>query len=127
MGDKSYSFLQKDSSVTVFSQLSVARGEDLGFFENAKLGAGAAIPEYVEVGGGLRYDLQILTGEDKVNGSSVATTITASQLLSTSDDDVFAGSQGDVYVGASYNIRYGLVDIIKLDDNCQVETDVTCL
>jgi trimeric autotransporter adhesin len=124
MGDKSYSFLQKDSSYTVVSQTSVTSSKENGAYLNAKIGGGAAIPFYVEVGGGLKLESKILKGEQNLKGGALATTITTAQQLSTADTDVFTGPQGDVFVGASYNIRYGLIDLVKVVD-CQVVPDVS--
>jgi trimeric autotransporter adhesin len=124
MGDNSYSFLQKDSSYSVVSQTSVTSSKENGAYLNAKIGGGFAIPFYVEVGGGLKLESKILKGEQNLTGGALATTITTAQQLSTADTDVFTGPQGDVFVGASYNIRYGLIDLVKVVD-CQVVPDVS--
>ncbi|GEO04203.1 hypothetical protein AAE02nite_18670 [Adhaeribacter aerolatus] len=125
MGDQSYSYLQKDSSYTFITQTAVTNSKETGAFVNLKIGGGVSgLPFVPEFGAGIKFDTQLLNGETAINGDALATTITATQQLSTANTNVFTGSQGDVFVGASYNIRYGLIDIVKVE-NCQVVPDVS--
>ncbi|KAA5546770.1 T9SS type A sorting domain-containing protein [Adhaeribacter rhizoryzae] len=125
MGDLSYSYLQKDSSYTFITQTAVTNSKETGAFVNLKIGGGVSgLPFVPEFGAGIKFDTQLLNGETTINGDALATTITATQQLSTANTNVFTGSQGDVFVGASYNIRYGLIDIVKVE-NCQVVPDVS--
>lgn len=124
MGDKSYSFLQKDSSYSFTTQTSVATGAELGLYAKIKVGGGFSIFGSPEIGAGIQIKTELKGGGEIKVGDEQVTTITASQQLSTADTDVFTGPQGDVFVGASYNIRYGLIDIVKVVD-CRVEKEVS--
>ncbi|MEQ9299835.1 MAG: T9SS type A sorting domain-containing protein, partial [Cyclobacteriaceae bacterium] len=46
--------------------------------------------------------------------------------FSSSDNDILTGEDGDVYIGASFNMAYALTDVISFDrDKCEVLTDIS--
>jgi len=118
-GDQSYSYLEKETSRTVGIGLSFAVDASLTLFNEAKVGAGADIPGLGSTGGFVRVGQSLEVGGSVATEGSLDLTITARERLSTSDDEQITGTDGDVFVGAAYNVTYGITDVLKY--NCDVE------
>ncbi|MEZ4686084.1 MAG: hypothetical protein R3B47_08465 [Bacteroidia bacterium] len=60
------------------------------------------------------------TGVTGVNDTSYTFTTTFLEDYATSDDDLFTGNDGDVYIGASFNQTYSQAVVLDVDQGCAV-------
>ena len=118
-GDQSYSYLEKETSITLGIGLSFAVDASLTLFAEAKVGAGGDVPGVGSTGGFVKVGASLEIGGSIATESSIDLTITARERLSTSDNEQITGTSGDVFVGAAYNVTYGITDVLKY--NCEVE------
>jgi hypothetical protein len=122
-GNASYSFLAKDSTATYNYSSSYQYGGSSGPYIDAKIGAGVPIPfTGITIGAGAEVSADVTAGANNTNNSSLTTTFTAHQQVSTSNTSDYVGAEGDVIVGGSFNMIYALTDVIELK-NCTVVRD----
>jgi len=122
-GDASYSFLERDSSVSYNYSNSYQVGGSAGPYVDAKIGGAVPIPfTGISIGAGAEITADASAGGTQTHSSSVTTTFTAQDQISTSGSTDYVGSEGDVFVGGSFNMIYALTDVIELK-NCQVVRD----
>ncbi len=127
-GSSSYSYIEKGSKMSSTTTTSV--DNEVLKELNATLDFGAEITMFVGVWGGFgggvmagvvetaETKLDVKTGiksEQKWNKSNEKTkTTTFSERLSTSDDPLYVGHLGDVFIGNSTNIQYGLTNGVSI-------------
>lgn len=126
-GDASYSYLEEGQSYSYAYSNSVQVGGGAGIYWDIHIGAGIPIPfTGVVIGATTHIEGSAIAGRDNTDREAAVTTWTANQQFSTSGNDDLIGSDGDVYVGASYNMIYALTDEIDYDPNtCSIVQDIS--
>ena len=124
-GDASYSFMEQGASLSYAYSNSIQLGGGAGAYWDVQIGAGIPIPfTGIVIGASVHIAGEATSGRDDTDRESVVTTWTTDQVFSTSGNDDLIGDDGDVFVGASYNMIYALTDIISYDPNsCDVVRD----
>lgn len=126
-GDASYSYMSEDSTYTYSYSNAIQLGGGAGAYWDIKIGAGVPIPfTGIEIGAGVHIQGEAIAGRDNADVNSVVTTWSVNQQFSTSGNDDVIGDDGDVFVGASYNMIYALTDVIEYDPStCDVVQDLS--
>jgi hypothetical protein len=127
-GSLSYSFIEKGTTITQRSSNSISNGlkESLELTTSlgpkiktfVGLGAGAIVESEVkmDVSAGINAEEKWTSAEEK----SLTTSFT--ERFQTSADPLYVGSLGDVFIGNSTNIQYGLTNAISIQKN-YLDTD----
>ncbi|MEO8962542.1 MAG: LamG-like jellyroll fold domain-containing protein [Ginsengibacter sp.] len=131
-GSRSFSYLEKGS--TFNKSISYSTKIDLSGDETGKVSLGPKIVTWLGVGGGvnteikttLDFSLKIAHEEHRTESHGTTITNTIVDRYQTSDKPAFVGELGDVFVGNSTNIIYGVAtsiiivnkntDSIRVDD-----------
>jgi trimeric autotransporter adhesin len=126
-GDASYSYLEQGTSLSYAYSNSVQLGGGAGIYWDIQIGAGIPIPfTGIVIGASTQIEGSAIAGRDDTDRDAAVTTWTTNQQFSTSGNDDLIGSDGDVFVGASYNMIYALTDVIGYDPNtCDIVQDVS--
>ena len=119
-GSKSRAYIEKGSTVTQTTTSSVVNG--MKEIMNLTTSLGPTITTFIGLGGGviLETDITIdasagLTTEQKWNKETEHTkTTTFTERFQTSEDPLYVGALGDVFIGNSTNILYGLTNAINI-------------
>ncbi|WP_455586608.1 LamG-like jellyroll fold domain-containing protein [Bacteroides sp.] len=119
-GSKSYAYLEKGTSfksASSFKAVAKQEGDDtavekLGFTITTFTGIGAGVISSVETDNGLTVGVH---HEESYTGtSSQESTTTTTTKFQTSDDPLYVGANGDVYIGYSTNISYGMAEAVSI-------------
>lgn len=126
-GDQSYSFIEKDSTFSYSYTNQYQVGGGAGPYLDLHIGAGIPIPfTGIVIGAATHIEASLEAGGSKEDKNSIKTTYKANRRFQTSSGETFVGNDGDVYVGASFNMIYALTDEVKLDENtCTVIRDTS--
>ncbi len=126
-GDGSYAYMSEDSTYTYSYSNAIQLGGGAGAYWDIKIGAGVPIPfTGIEIGAGVHIQGEAIAGRDNSDVNSVVTTWSVNQQFTTSGNDDLIGDDGDVFVGASYNMIYALTDVIDYDPaTCSVVPDLS--
>lgn len=124
-GSSSYSFLEKGSSVTKSSSYTVS--DENNITAGMTFHFGANISTFVGLGAGVitetetEDDLSIglESTQTWVDSKSTSTTITNTKAWQTSAEPDFVGANGDVFIGHSTNIVYGVSKMLTLLPDAQ--------
>lgn len=121
-GDASYAWVEKGSAFTIDESYS-AKTEDgangfsfeaiLGGKINTSLGLGSEVE--FEIGAGIHISNLTTTGYNSSTILSRAFTYSFEENFSTSDDPIFTGNDGDVYIGKATNQRYSIARVLLYD------------
>lgn len=116
-GDMSYSYLEKDSSISTFISQETVISDGAGVHVDLQLGVIVSVGAGVTTDVGAyvygHYDGFWVDESDVVEGKQVS--LTTEEEFKTSDGDRVLGEDGDVYIGATYTLAYGLTDVIDFD------------
>ena len=96
----------------------------LGNNTTTSLGLGSEVEFEIEVTND--YTLKFESSFNYLLSNEMETCITATEIISTSDNDIIVGSEmgGDLYMGGALNIIYGITDELKFNpDECQFFID----
>ncbi|MFN8276890.1 MAG: T9SS type A sorting domain-containing protein [Chitinophagales bacterium] len=122
-GDGSYAYMMKDSNYSYTYNNQYQYGGAAGIYTDCNIGGGVPIPfTGITIGTGVHIEAEVTTGRDNTNRNGLTTSFHATDQFSTSASPDFIGSDGDVFVGGSFNMIYALTDVIKFN-NCAVEKD----
>ncbi|AHM62840.1 hypothetical protein D770_22975 [Flammeovirgaceae bacterium 311] len=122
-GDLSYSFLEQGTSLTYNYKSAVEFGGSAGI--TADIYAGGKGFGF-EVRAGIKVEFE--AGRDNNSGTDFVTTISNEKRFSTSDNPIFTGVAGDVFVSAGINMQYALTDVLGYDsNNCSVLQDTALI
>lgn len=121
-GSKSYSYIEEGTTVKESTSTSVAIAQ-VGN-EDLKQQLGAKLVTFTGVGVGTINSAESSTGfsvgfKHEVETTSESTAEVATTIntrFATSDDPLYVGANGDVYIGNSTNISFGTTDAIKIID-----------
>lgn len=127
-GSKSYAYLEKGTSFTessTFKATAKNEGDEtavqkLGWTITTFTGIGAGVINSVETDNGITLGIhheESLTGTDSKESTTTTTT-----RFQTSDDPLYVGANGDVYIGYSTNISYGMSEAISIISKEDYET-----
>ncbi|MBK8806561.1 MAG: hypothetical protein IPO21_07925 [Bacteroidales bacterium] len=124
-GDMSNCFIEKDSTFTTNITSSYQLGGEGGLWLDMKIGGGVPIPfTGIEIGAAAIIKASFAAGGSDGNEDETSVTFSASKTISTSDDKGYIGVDADVVVGASFNMSYGLTDVVDYDSKtCSVVRD----
>ena len=122
-GDLSYSFMEKGSSVTQSYKSAVEFGGSAGL--TADIYAGGKGFGY-EVRAGVKVEFE--AGRMNNSGSEFVTTVSNEKRFATSDNPIFTGVSGDVFVSAGMNMQYALTDVLGYDaGSCKILRDTALI
>lgn len=116
-GDKSYASFMKDStlSTNITNEVLVTSAD--GLHTSLQLGVIVSVGEFVSADFGSyyygHYDRLWIDETKTVEGKQV--TLSTTEEFRTNDSDQIVGDEGDVFVGATYTMVYGLSDAIDFD------------
>ena len=68
-----------------------------------------------KVKGGLRFDFEWSAGRENFNRSGYETNVSFQEAYSTSDDALFTGYEGDVYMGMATNQELAAAEVSDLE------------
>ncbi|HZV44039.1 MAG TPA: fibronectin type III domain-containing protein, partial [Saprospiraceae bacterium] len=118
-GDNSYSFIEKGTSFTSFTETEVLVGGEAGGYLNLLLGAKFLTP-FSGQGFGTQIKFQATAGRDNFDRDGIFTTVTFNERFSTSQLENLTGNDGDVYIGAAFNQEFSIAQLLTWDmDSCK--------
>ena len=112
-GDQSFSYLSKDSSVSLST--SIDQNSQFAGGGQAQIALGDAdgpIPEPFE-----NFTFQGQGGYNKDSNTVTAWTYTANQTISTTPGGPYVGMMGDVFIGAAMNMKYATAFQLNIDSS----------
>lgn len=119
-GSNSYAYMEEGSIIQTERTLSSGSGVSSSSNATLKLGGeqslatGLGVAVIIETSANLDASLELNTQANSTTASSVVNTTEVKQRLQTSDSPDFVGSEGDIYLGQSTNMIYGLVRNLAL-------------
>lgn len=119
-GSLSYSYLEKGTTITTVSSSSVTNGMKEAMDLTTSLGP--KITTFVGLGAGIITEVEtkidasvgINSEQTWVDTEETVTTATFTERFETSDDPLYVGWRGDVFIGNSTNIQYGLTNAVSI-------------
>ena len=125
-GGLSYSYLEKGTSITKTTELSVS--DEVSLELGSTIDMGAKITTFVGLGAGVIMDTEVILEaevgvETKTSykyGNTTEQVQTFTERFETSDDPLYVGHLGDVFIGNSTNIQYGLTNAITLQKKAEI-------
>jgi hypothetical protein len=128
-GSKSKSFYEKGSTVTVKKNTTTADGlhtvakftTALGPKIASVVGIGAAVITESEIK--IDASAGLISEEKSTSSTETFTTNTFTERFETSDDPLYVGHYGDIFIGNSTNIIYGLTNAIAIQKDYAGEAD----
>lgn len=115
-GDKSTAYVEKGTAIRTFDTFEIGAGGEVGLYANLMIGAKVLTP-FSNNAAGMKLNFGVTAGSDEYWRDGFETTITFNEKFSTSDMDILAGNNGDVYIGASLNQEFALGDELTFDDD----------
>ncbi len=121
-GSGSYAWFDQGKSVTKTQSLNIATG--ISGNVGTSHSFGTTITTFIGLGAGTitsttttnDLDVGIQHSDTWVNNNTISSTTTATQTWSTSSSPFFVGTAGDVFIGHSTNIVYGIARNLGLID-----------
>lgn len=119
-GSESFATFEKGSSFSrttsrdVSSSLTIAANLNIQFGAEVKTFAGLGAGVIIETSNSLDENIGLEYEETLLSNNTTTSTITSTQTWSTSSDPDFVGAKGDVFIGHSTNIVYGVSKILDL-------------
>ncbi|MDL2313054.1 LamG domain-containing protein, partial [Bacteroidales bacterium OttesenSCG-928-B11] len=129
-GSESYAYLEKGTTITKVREN--LRNDALETKLGAEVDLGTKVTTFVGIGAGVITEAEVIaeidvdfeTVNDFTEGDKTTTSTTLRERISTSADPMYVGSLGDIYIGNSTNILYGLVNSVSaLKATSTVEED----
>ncbi len=122
-GSLSYAYLEKGTTIT--QNASNELGGGFSITAGLETDLGAKITTFVGLGAGIITDSEIVlntetgleTSTTFKNGNETSTSTTFTERFETSSDPLYVGHLGDVFIGNSTNIQYGLTNSITIQKN----------
>jgi hypothetical protein len=123
-GDASYSSLSKGTVTETSARFWASTNISQNIWGALKVGhkftTGFCYEVETEIWGQIKNSLEV--GAKLQGQTEFGLTITAMETFSTSNDEVFIGEPGDVFVGAALNVIYAITDVLSYvdGDSCKV-------
>ncbi len=119
-GSKSYAFFEKGTTITKMQSLSVS--DELKIEVGTEIDLGTKITTFVGLGAGVITDVEVIAEVDAnletsitaKGGTETETETTFTERFETSDDPMYVAHLGDVFIGNSTNIQYGLTNSVTI-------------
>ena len=131
-GSNSSATLQKGSTYSTAVTTAINVGGSVGAYLEVKAGAGALIPIKGETGGNVLMSGSVEAGGSYTSNKTTNLSLSFNENFATSSDPSFVGSNGDVYVGASLNIKLAKTDVLaynkitsSIDTSTSIAFDMT--
>ena len=127
-GDQSYAWREKGTKSCVNYSTSISKniGDNQGFF--ASIGPSFILAEGIGITIGKTIEIVATTTETWTKNKNYSNTVsdqvcyTNNEVISTSTADDYVGRNGDLYIGTTTNIVWGLSDLMDWDTlNCAVK------
>ncbi len=123
-GDKSYSYLSTTTTSSLDIGLSYELEVGIGVYGKAKVGTGVNVPILGSGGVWAAGKVEAKAGVRNTVEGTQEIKISTTDILKTSDLGVITGEKGDLYMGAAFNLLYGITDILDYDtSSCQILRD----
>ncbi|WNJ17515.1 T9SS type A sorting domain-containing protein [Pontibacter sp. G13] len=122
-GDASYATVEQGYELTTFSSDSYEISGSGGIYSDQTFGTSIKTP-FSENNLGIQWKFNIDAGRDNFNTTGYSTTLTFTDAFSTSDDALFTGYDGDVYIGKATNQQFAIAKVLTYDE-AQCSTDVS--
>ncbi len=121
-GSNSYAWIEEGSTKTTTNQFSFRTGLKIGL--TTKFATGVDLKTFAGLGAGVitdagvKNDFMVGASTTQTGGydNVTAKTITTTKTISTSSSPDYVGIDGDVFVGAAYNIIFGEARFIDILD-----------
>lgn len=119
-GSQSYSYIERGSTVTTATSNTITHGMNETLELTTSLGP--KLTTFIGLGAGVitetetKFDVSagIQAEERWINNEEKSQTTTFTERFETSDDPLYVGGRGDVFIGNSTNIQYGLTNGIAI-------------
>lgn len=119
-GSTSYAYLE--AGTTISKVRGKTRNDATETSLSTSVDLGAKVTSFVGVGAGVIMETDIeaeasvgfSTEVEYESGETITETTTINERIETSSDPMYVGSMGDIYIGNSTNILYGLTNSISL-------------
>lgn len=119
-GTESFAWVEQNSTVSKTESFTTTEGA--GFELGRKVSIGGKVETFLGVGAGVVTEVEVkneLTEKLKYeatweSGSTRTSTVTNTDIWQTSDSPEFVGAPGDVFIGHSTNIVYGISQDLTL-------------
>lgn len=129
-GSNSHAYIESGSTITTSVKNSIVNGITEAM--NLTTSLGTKITTFVGLGAGVITEAETkldisggLKSEQTWNKETEkSTTTTFTERFETSSDPLYVGHLGDVFIGNSTNIQYGLTNSIQIRKSAQEDTDV---
>lgn len=126
-GDASYAFVEANETMETTTSFYHEKAGSVNTWASAKVGASFTVgigfevenEVYAELSGGLTV------GGANTSSEEITTSISTTELFSTSGNDDIVGAKGDVFIGGAMNLIYANTDVIDFDPaTCSVISSV---
>ncbi|MBN1996097.1 T9SS type A sorting domain-containing protein, partial [candidate division KSB1 bacterium] len=132
-GDGSYAYLEKDSTISCSFSNYYRETDESGEFGDHKIGAVMevgvtfwSVSISSEVGGYVMIMDDVVEGTENLKDDELITTLKMTERFQTSDDIKVIGPKGDIFIGASFNMLYGISDVVDYNPlTYRVELDTS--
>ncbi|MDL2239757.1 LamG domain-containing protein, partial [Bacteroidales bacterium OttesenSCG-928-L14] len=122
-GSLSSSFIEKGTTIVTTAVNEIKEGAKEAM--NLKTSLGPKIKSFIGIGGGVILESEIIADASiGINAEQIwtsseeaSTSVTFTERFETSDDPLYVGYMGDVFIGNSTNIQYGLTRGISIYKN----------
>lgn len=113
-GDNSYAWIEKGSTYRYFENTSYETTGAAGFYSDLLLGS-SFLSSFSEGGVAVHWKTQLNAGRNNFDKTTYETNLTFNETFSTSDDPLFTGHEGDVYIGLTSNQQFSVAKILTFD------------
>ncbi len=115
-GDASYAMVEAGSSFKSFVNEAYESSGSGGIYSDQTYGS-ALLTSFTEIKTGVQWKVEFNAGRDNFDKTGYSNTLTFTDTYSTSDDAIFTGNDGDVYIGKATNQQFSIAKVLTYDSN----------
>ncbi len=123
-GDNSYSWVEKGSTYRSFENTSYEISGSGGVYTDLTLGIALKTP-FFDNKVGIHWKFELNVGRENFFNSQYESNVTFTETFSTSDDPLFTGHDGDVYIGKATNQQFAVAKVLSYNQSASCEADVS--
>lgn len=126
-GDASYAFVEANETMETTTSFYHEKAGSVNTWAAAKVGASFTVGVGFEVENEVYAELTggLTVGGANTSSEEITTSISTTELFSTSGNDDIVGAKGDVFIGGAMNLIYANTDVIDFDAaTCSVVSSV---
>lgn len=123
-GDQSYAWVEKGTSYRTFENTSYEAAGSVGLFIDMTIGTSIKSP-FSEANLGIQVEVEQNFGGGYFENEYYESTITFTERFSTSNDPLFTGHDGDVYIGKATNQQFAIAKVLTYNDTATCEANVS--